>query len=348
MHEPSCYNSGNKVTTCLSRHRHEPSCYTDVGEENARMFRVLYNYDPYTMGTSDCLDRHLSLRKGETVAVLGNMDSDGYYEALLNGKRGLIPSNFVKEYSSGSSSHHQHQQHNVEQTSNCQGTIEVETETGPPYAPRDLKVVRVVTRNAVLLGWGLPAMDEYGRSNGCRITGYRIWVDGKRKQDCNSASMTKALVDGVDLNGRAEFSIQSVGDNGFCSEKCHFAITGALSALSKDNDCDVGSASNTHVALYDYDPYKSSPNPNPSQELTFHEGDLIRVHDTTRNDGFYGAELNGRRGLVPSNFIERVGMSSSSHGTSYQQQSSSHQQQVSSSYQHDSDSNSRRVQFKSS
>lgn len=334
----------------MLKHIHQPSCYSDVSEDTiARKFVALYDYDPYTMGTTDCLDRQLSLRKGDIVAVYGNIDSDGYYEAVRNGKRGLIPSNFVEEYSSASTSHHHHQ-HGVEQTStNYQGTIEVEEETGPPYAPRDLKVVRVVTRNAVLLGWGLPAMDEYGRSNGCRITGYRIWVDGKRKQDCNSPSMTKALVDGVDLNGRAEFSIQSVGDNGFCSEKCHFAITGALSALSKDNDCDVGSASNTYVALYDYDPYKSSPNPNPSQELTFHEGDLLRVHDTTRNDGFYGAELNGRRGLVPSNFIERVGMSSSSsHGTSYQQQSSSHQQQVSSAYQHDSDSNSRRVQFKSS
>ena len=46
-----------------------------------------------------------------------------------------------------------------------------------------------------------------------------------------SGDYVEVLVDDVDLHGRVEFSIQSVGDNGFCSEKCHFAITGALSML---------------------------------------------------------------------------------------------------------------------
>ena len=47
-----------------------------------------------------------------------------------------------------------------------------------------------------------------------------------------------------------------------------------------------------YVALYDYDPTKSSPNPNPTLEVSFQEGDLIKVFDTTRSDGFYGAEVN--------------------------------------------------------
>lgn len=41
------------------------------------------------------------------------------------------------------------------------------------------------------------------------------------------------------------------------------------------------------VALYDYDPFKSSPNPNPATELGFKEGDILRVFDTSRKDGFY-------------------------------------------------------------
>jgi len=41
------------------------------------------------------------------------------------------------------------------------------------------------------------------------------------------------------------------------------------------------------VALYDYDPFKSSPNPNPATELGFKEGDILRVLDTSRKDGFY-------------------------------------------------------------
>lgn len=41
------------------------------------------------------------------------------------------------------------------------------------------------------------------------------------------------------------------------------------------------------MALYDYDPFKSSPNPNPASELAFKEGDILRVFDTSREDGFY-------------------------------------------------------------
>ena len=44
-------------------------------------------------------------------------------------------------------------------------------------------------------------------------------------------SCNKALIDDVDLTGRVEFSIQTIGESDLCSEKCHFAITGALSTL---------------------------------------------------------------------------------------------------------------------
>ena len=46
--------------------------------------------------------------------------------------------------------------------------------SGPPYAPRDLKVTRVVTRNAVLLSWLLPSMDDHYVSNGSKVVGYRV------------------------------------------------------------------------------------------------------------------------------------------------------------------------------
>ena len=46
--------------------------------------------------------------------------------------------------------------------------------SGPPYAPRDLKVTRVVTRNAVLLSWLLPSMDDHYVSNGSKVIGYSV------------------------------------------------------------------------------------------------------------------------------------------------------------------------------
>lgn len=41
------------------------------------------------------------------------------------------------------------------------------------------------------------------------------------------------------------------------------------------------------LALYDYDPFKSSPNQNPAAEMGFKEGDIVKVFDTSRKDGFF-------------------------------------------------------------
>ncbi|XP_048370128.1 RIMS-binding protein 2 isoform X3 [Sphaerodactylus townsendi] len=60
------------------------------------------------------------------------------------------------------------------------------------------------------------------------------------------------------------------------------------------------------VALYDYDPRESSPNVDVEAELTFCTGDIITVIGEIDEDGFYYGELNGQKGLVPSNFLEEV------------------------------------------
>ena len=60
------------------------------------------------------------------------------------------------------------------------------------------------------------------------------------------------------------------------------------------------------IALYDYDPAELSPNVDAEVELSFRTGDLLLVYGDMDDDGFYMGELNGRRGLVPSNFLTDV------------------------------------------
>ncbi|KYQ57013.1 RIMS-binding protein 2 [Trachymyrmex zeteki] len=57
------------------------------------------------------------------------------------------------------------------------------------------------------------------------------------------------------------------------------------------------------IALYDYDPHELSPNVDAQVELTFQTGNEIYVYGDMDDDGFYMGELNGVRGLVPSNFL---------------------------------------------
>ncbi|XP_065333929.1 RIMS-binding protein 2 isoform X16 [Cloeon dipterum] len=57
------------------------------------------------------------------------------------------------------------------------------------------------------------------------------------------------------------------------------------------------------VALYDYDPQELSPNVDAEVELSFKTGDVIYVYGDMDDDGFFMGELDGVRGLVPSNFL---------------------------------------------
>ncbi|XP_060532977.1 RIMS-binding protein 2 isoform X3 [Cylas formicarius] len=58
------------------------------------------------------------------------------------------------------------------------------------------------------------------------------------------------------------------------------------------------------IALYDYDPQELSPNVDAEQvELSFTTGQIINVYGEMDDDGFYMGDIDGVRGLVPSNFL---------------------------------------------
>ncbi|KAG5280793.1 hypothetical protein AALO_G00064080 [Alosa alosa] len=61
------------------------------------------------------------------------------------------------------------------------------------------------------------------------------------------------------------------------------------------------------VALFDYDPLSMSPNPDAGvEELPFKEGQIIKVYGDKDTDGFYRAEIGGRRGLIPCNMVSEI------------------------------------------
>ncbi|KAG9339756.1 hypothetical protein JZ751_022422, partial [Albula glossodonta] len=60
------------------------------------------------------------------------------------------------------------------------------------------------------------------------------------------------------------------------------------------------------VAVFDYDPRESSPNADVEAELTFSAGDIIYVFGDMDDDGFFYGDLNGQKGLVPSNFLQAL------------------------------------------
>lgn len=60
------------------------------------------------------------------------------------------------------------------------------------------------------------------------------------------------------------------------------------------------------VVLFDYDPERLSTTGHPQRELKLNEGDVITVNSDMDLNGYYMAELDGRRGLVSSLYIEEM------------------------------------------
>ncbi|XP_071792672.1 uncharacterized protein [Asterias amurensis] len=205
--------------------------------------------------------------------------------------------------------------------------------TGMPQPPRSLIVSKVIGRHGAVLTWHPPNLDDLGRSNGLEIVGYKIFVNRQQKQLVTNAHLTKALVDGINLRTVQTFGIQTVSSTGQSSAivETEFEDPGMLSSSWSDSAMTESSVGNGTVtsqgssvvsedlqerlfmAVYNYNPVEHSPNHYPTYEVAFNEGDIVTVFGSIRSDGFYQGKVRGRRGLVPSNFIEEISMSGS-HG----------------------------------
>nr|XP_039272092.1 peripheral-type benzodiazepine receptor-associated protein 1-like isoform X1 [Styela clava] len=76
--------------------------------------------------------------------------------------------------------------------------------------------------------------------------------------------------------------------------------------LTQTMDHNDGGKLRVYIAKYTYNPYEG-PNDSPEAELPLVAGDYVYVYGSMDEDGFFEGELmNGRRGLVPSNFLEPV------------------------------------------
>ncbi|GCC27346.1 hypothetical protein chiPu_0005770 [Chiloscyllium punctatum] len=182
----------------------------------------------------------------------------------------------------------------------------------PPAPVTSLRINGPVGQNGLLIIWEKPVMDENGCSNGTFIQGYRIFIDGEFYKSIMGSACTKILLEDLDLSVPFQVSIQTVGANGLVSEKFTVLFLNSQSHkkplsvqphLSLTDQTNKTSETLQFLAVFDYNPLQDSPNIHPSHELAFKEGDIICLYGKQRKDGFCEAEVNGRRGLVPTSFL---------------------------------------------
>ncbi|KAM5179828.1 RIMS-binding protein 2-like isoform 2-T2 [Mantella aurantiaca] len=197
-----------------------------------QVFLARYSYNPFD-GPNENPEAELPLTAGEYIYIYGDMDDDGFYEGeLMDGRRGLVPSNFVERVSddpgeanelshssvqdisflSGSSIERSEEDDDPSSLSplplqgNSEGAAEV---SAVPY-PRKLTLIKQLARS-VVVGWE-PPLVAAGSGN---ILSYNIYVDNELKQNVRCGGQTKALIEKLELKTRTyRISVQSMTENG--------------------------------------------------------------------------------------------------------------------------------------
>ncbi|XP_076472197.1 uncharacterized protein LOC143301638 isoform X3 [Babylonia areolata] len=189
-----------------------------------------------------------------------------------------------------------------------------------PEPPSGLHI-KEVDRNSLVLAWQPPVLDQHGCSNGFKVVGYRIYLNGRVCQQPHNPKLSHTRVEGVRNDRPQQLAIQTLAASGQGSSRVELVYQGSTCQGHNHRDqdgesTDLSSILNsihyktgkkrTVMGLYDYDPEKQSPGDYTTCELAFSAGDLMLVYGEERQDGFFHGERNGKRGLVPACFVEPV------------------------------------------
>ncbi|XP_036251006.1 peripheral-type benzodiazepine receptor-associated protein 1 isoform X8 [Molothrus ater] len=223
------------------------------GPAKLQVFLARYSYNPFD-GPNENPEAELPLTAGEYIYIYGDMDEDGFFEGeLMDGRRGLVPSNFVERVSDddlmmflppelNDLTHSSYQEKSLVSTSTSSGdksefSIEESSisplasraegdqeepisHTAVPY-PRKLTLIKQLARS-VVVGWEPPLLPA-----GCPdIQSYNIYVDEELRQNVKSGLQTKAVIEKLDLHSRAyRVSVQTVTEHGSSDKlRCTFFV----------------------------------------------------------------------------------------------------------------------------
>ncbi|XP_057265928.1 peripheral-type benzodiazepine receptor-associated protein 1 isoform X11 [Pezoporus wallicus] len=223
------------------------------GPAKLQVFLARYSYNPFD-GPNENPEAELPLTAGEYIYIYGEMDEDGFFEGeLMDGRRGLVPSNFVervsdddlvtflpselndlthssyreKSFVSASTSSGDKSDFSVEEssisplTSRAEGDQEEPvSHTAVPY-PRKLTLIKQLARS-IVVGWEPPLLPA-----GCPdVQSYNIYVDEELRQNVKSGFQTKAVIEKLDLKTRSyRVSVQTVTEQGSSDKlRCTFFV----------------------------------------------------------------------------------------------------------------------------
>uniref|UniRef100_A0A670Y4G4 SH3 domain-containing protein n=1 Tax=Pseudonaja textilis TaxID=8673 RepID=A0A670Y4G4_PSETE len=215
---------------------------------------IHFSYNPFD-GPNENPEAELPLTAGEYIYVYGEMDEDGFFEGeLMDGRRGLVPSNFVERLADDDLVAFLPQElHDLSQSSPLERSFlsisissgersdysseELNASTAPsrlegdqgeggisiavPY-PRKVTLIKQFA-SSLLVTWDPPLVP----SGSCLdIQSYNVYVDTELRENVKAGSQMKAMIDKLDLKTKAyRVSIQSVSEKGSSDRlQCTFLV----------------------------------------------------------------------------------------------------------------------------
>ena len=305
-----------------------------------RYWRCLFDYDPFVQSPNEFgTDDELRMQAGDIIGTFGEMDQDGFFMAQNPaGERGLVPSNFLELLGTDEAAYHAtaallardkngaaqpQAQQQQQQQQEKKGEEEQQDDGAALLPPTDLSLNDLKSDEAVV-EWRLPLKLD-------PIDHYVVEMNGRQVAEIVDPTCTTAQIEETYEPGQTyAVQVYSVGYEGERSEPsqpltfiCPTEPTDEAAADNKvESEATGGTDGNVvngksesevgdddvrlFAVLYDYDPETMSPNDEFDEELPLKEGMVIKVIGPVADDGFYEAEHNGRRGLVPSNFVEEL------------------------------------------
>uniref|UniRef100_A0A669D698 RIMS-binding protein 2 n=1 Tax=Oreochromis niloticus TaxID=8128 RepID=A0A669D698_ORENI len=209
------------------------------------------SYNPYD-GPNDNPEVELPLTAGEYIYVYGDMDDDGFYEGeLMDGRRGLVPSNFMVDMSHNSlidsslhSASHQHRLHVGVSASAASGPASAPSDSASALAvpapltngldldleevgvdivpyPRKLTLIKQLAKS-IIIGWDPPLVPA-GWGN---VWSYNVYVDQELRLNVPFGAQTKAVLERLDINLKAyRVSVQSLTEKGLSDQlRCSMLV----------------------------------------------------------------------------------------------------------------------------
>ncbi|XP_016389722.1 peripheral-type benzodiazepine receptor-associated protein 1-like [Sinocyclocheilus rhinocerous] len=296
------------------------------GENEVRVFVALFPYDPAVMSPNpDAAEEELPFKEGQIIKVYGDKDADGFYRGEAGGRRGYVPCNMVSEI-----------QVDDEETRDqllMQGFLSTEASMDKIVCfcghCKQFKERRWILFPRMLCCSGGSALsfslwcliaDANAYSYSCFQLGacfvrFCFSFGFSFILVCYLSFFPPRILFKFHKDARLHAQLPrrpAAPPKPRRSKKVESAAvwddTSAMDSSSQDLSRSAGPMGSSRprrmVAIFDYDPRESSPNADIEAELTFSAGDVIYVFGDMDDDGFYYGDLNGHKGLVPSNFLQ--------------------------------------------